>query len=79
VGPIDDDRSEDLGIGRPGLLRPKTEVEWRATIGEDFLSEDVKEQVVLGSFFERDFNLPRRRLLPRPAVLLQAGVGTPRS
>jgi hypothetical protein len=26
-----------------GLLRPKTEVEWRATAGEEFPSEDVKE------------------------------------
>jgi hypothetical protein len=26
-----------------GLLRPKTEVEWRAAVGEDFPSEDVKE------------------------------------
>jgi hypothetical protein len=36
-----------------GLLRPKTEVEWRAAAGEEFSSEDVKEQVVFGSFFER--------------------------
>jgi hypothetical protein len=41
-----------------GLLRPKMEVEWRAAIGEDYLSEDIKEQVVFGSFFERGFNLP---------------------
>jgi hypothetical protein len=41
-----------------GLLRPKTEVEWRAAAGEDFPSEDVKEQVVFASFFERGFNLP---------------------
>jgi hypothetical protein len=41
-----------------GLLRPKTEVEWRAAAGEDFSSEDVKEQVVFASFFERGFNLP---------------------
>jgi hypothetical protein len=41
-----------------GLLRPKTEVEWRAAAGEEFPSEDVKEQVVFGSFFGRDFNLP---------------------
>jgi hypothetical protein len=41
-----------------GLLRPKTEVEWRAAAGEDFPSEDVKEQVVFDSFFERGFNLP---------------------
>jgi hypothetical protein len=40
-----------------GLLRPKTEVEWRAAAGEDFPSEDVKEQVVFASFFERGFNL----------------------
>jgi hypothetical protein len=26
-----------------GLLRPKVEVEWRAAIGEEFPSEDVKE------------------------------------
>jgi hypothetical protein len=41
-----------------GLLRPKTEVEWRAAAGEEFPSEDVKEQVIFGSFFERGFNLP---------------------
>jgi hypothetical protein len=41
-----------------GLLRPKTEVEWRAAAGEDFPSEDVKEQVVFASFFKRGFNLP---------------------
>jgi hypothetical protein len=41
-----------------GLLRSKTEVEWRATAGEEFPSEDVKEQVVFASFFERGFNLP---------------------
>jgi hypothetical protein len=27
-------------------------VEWRAAAGEDFPSEDVKEQVVFASFFE---------------------------
>jgi hypothetical protein len=31
-------------------------VEWRAAAGEQFLSEDVKEQVVFASFFERGFN-----------------------
>jgi hypothetical protein len=41
-----------------GLLRPKAEVEWRSAAGEEFLSEDVKEQVVFASFFERGFNLP---------------------
>jgi hypothetical protein len=41
-----------------GLLRPKAEVQWRATAEEEFPSEDVKEQVVFASFFERDFNLP---------------------
>jgi hypothetical protein len=41
-----------------GLLWPKTEVEWRDAAGEEFPSEDVKEQVVFGSFFERGFNLP---------------------
>jgi hypothetical protein len=41
-----------------GLLRPKTEVEWRAAAGEEFLSEDVKEQEIFASFFEHGFNLP---------------------
>jgi hypothetical protein len=41
-----------------GLLRPKAEVEWKAAAGEEFPAEDVKEQVVFASFFERDFNLP---------------------
>jgi hypothetical protein len=41
-----------------GLLRPKAEVEWMAAAGEQFPSEDVKEQVVFASFFERGFNLP---------------------
>jgi hypothetical protein len=39
------------------LLRPKAEVEWRAAAGEQFPSEDIKEQVVFASF-ERGFNLP---------------------
>jgi hypothetical protein len=33
-------------------------VEWRAATGEEFPSEDVKEQIVFASFFERGFNLP---------------------
>jgi hypothetical protein len=41
-----------------GLLCPKEEVEWRAAVGEQFPSEDVKEQVDFASFFERGFNLP---------------------
>jgi hypothetical protein len=41
-----------------GLLRSKTEVEWRAAAGEEIPSEDVKEQVIFASFFKRDFNLP---------------------
>jgi hypothetical protein len=41
-----------------GLLRPKEEVEWRAAAREQFPSQDVKEQVVFSSFFERGFNLP---------------------
>jgi hypothetical protein len=39
-------------------LRPNEEVEWWAVAGEQFPSEDVKEQVVFASFFERGFNLP---------------------
>jgi hypothetical protein len=41
-----------------GLLRPKEEVEWRVAAGEQFPTEDVKEQVVFASFFECGFNLP---------------------
>jgi hypothetical protein len=41
-----------------GLLRPKAEVEWRAAAREKFTSDDVKEQVIFASFFERGFNLP---------------------
>jgi hypothetical protein len=41
-----------------GVLRLKAEVEWRAAAREEFLSEDVKEQVVFTSFFGRGFNLP---------------------
>jgi hypothetical protein len=41
-----------------GLLRPKAEVEWKAAVGEEFPTEDVKEQVVFASYFERGFNLP---------------------
>jgi hypothetical protein len=41
-----------------GLLRPKAEVEWKAATGEEFPTEDVKEQVIFASFFERGFNLP---------------------
>jgi hypothetical protein len=41
-----------------GLLRPKAEVEWRATTRLQFPGEDVKEQVVFSSFFEHGFNLP---------------------
>jgi hypothetical protein len=40
-----------------GLLWPKAKVEWRAAAGEQFPSEDVKEQIAFASFFERDFNL----------------------
>jgi hypothetical protein len=40
-----------------GLLRPKAEVEWKAAAGEEFLIEDVNEQVVFASFFEHGFNL----------------------
>jgi hypothetical protein len=41
-----------------GLLQLKAEVDWRAAAGEQFQSEDIKEQVVFASFFERGFNLP---------------------
>jgi hypothetical protein len=41
-----------------GLLRPKAEVEWNAAVGEEFPTEDVKEQVVFVSYFEHGFDLP---------------------
>jgi hypothetical protein len=41
-----------------GLLRPKAEVEWKAAVGEEFPTEDVKEQVVFVSYFKHGFNLP---------------------
>jgi hypothetical protein len=40
-----------------GLLWSKAEVEWKAVAGEEFPTEDVKEQVAFTSFFERGFNL----------------------
>jgi hypothetical protein len=40
-----------------GLLRPKAEVEWRATAGEQFPSEDFNERVIFASFFEHGFKL----------------------
>jgi hypothetical protein len=59
------------------LLRPKAEVEWKAAAGEEFPTEDVKEHVVFASFFERGFNIPTEGFLPRFALLLQVGAGTP--
>jgi hypothetical protein len=47
-----------LSLVDRGLLRPNAEVEWKAMFGEEFPTEDVKEQVVFASYFERDFNLP---------------------
>jgi hypothetical protein len=41
-----------------GLLRPNAELEWKVAAGEGFAIEDVKEQIVFTSFFERGFNLP---------------------
>jgi hypothetical protein len=41
-----------------GMLRPKEEVEWKATVGKELPTEDVKEQVVFTSYFEHGFNLP---------------------
>jgi hypothetical protein len=40
-----------------GLLRLKAEVQWKAAVGEEFPTEDVKEQVIFASYFERGFNL----------------------
>jgi hypothetical protein len=41
-----------------GLLRLKAEVECKTAVGEEFLIENVKEQVVFSSYFECGFNLP---------------------
>jgi hypothetical protein len=40
------------------LLRPKSEVEWKAAVGEEFPTEDMKEQVIFALYFERCLNLP---------------------
>jgi hypothetical protein len=40
------------------LLRPKAEVEWKALVGEEIPTEDVKEQVIFVLYFEHGFNLP---------------------
>jgi hypothetical protein len=40
------------------LLRQKVEVERKVAVGEEFPTEDVKEQVVFSSYFEHGFNLP---------------------
>jgi hypothetical protein len=47
-----------LALVDSGLLRPKVEVERKVAAGEEFPTEDVKEQVVFASFFECGFNLP---------------------
>jgi hypothetical protein len=41
-----------------GLLWPKAEVEWKAAVGEEFPTKDVKDKVIFTSYFERGFNLP---------------------
>jgi hypothetical protein len=41
-----------------GMLWPKAEVEWKVVVGEEFPTENVKEQVVFSSYFERGFDLP---------------------
>jgi hypothetical protein len=58
VGPVDDDGGKIQALVDRGLLRPKVELEWKAAAGEEFPTEDVKEQVVFTSFFECGFNLP---------------------
>jgi hypothetical protein len=55
---VDDDGSQDpvVAVDRR-LLRPKVEVEWKAVVGEEIPTEDVKEQGVFMSYFEHGFNL----------------------
>jgi hypothetical protein len=60
VGLVDDDRGQDPGAGGSGAAPAEDEGGVEAAAGEEFPSEDVKEQVVFGSFFERSFNLPER-------------------
>jgi hypothetical protein len=40
------------------LLRPKAEVKWKVPTCEALPTEDDKEQVIFGAFFERGFNIP---------------------
>jgi hypothetical protein len=47
-----------LALVDRGLLRLKAEVERKAAVGEEFPTEDVREQVVFASYFEHGFNLP---------------------
>jgi hypothetical protein len=54
---------------------PDPQTEWRAAAGEQFPSEDVKEQVVFRSF-ERGFNLPVGDFF-RGLILLPIGASTP--
>jgi hypothetical protein len=57
------------------LLWPKAEVEWKAAVGGEFPTEDVKEQVIFASYFERGFNLPVGDFFR--GLLYLAGAGTP--
>jgi hypothetical protein len=58
MGSVDDDRGQDSGFGKPRAAPTQGGgVEWRAAAGEQFHSEDIKEQVVFASFFKRGFKL----------------------
>jgi hypothetical protein len=41
-----------------GLLRPKTEVGWRTTVGEEFPTEGTDEIVVFLAHIKRGFGVP---------------------
>jgi hypothetical protein len=56
VGAVDDDQDQDPVLGGPRAAEPKADVEWKAVVGEEFPTEDVKELVVFA--LERSFNLP---------------------
>lgn len=41
-----------------GLLGPKALLDWKATAGQDFPSEDRIEAVIFAEFFERGLGIP---------------------
>jgi hypothetical protein len=58
VGPVDDDRDQDPSLGGPWATTTEGGGGVEGGGWEEFLTEDLTEQVVFASYFERRFNLP---------------------